>query len=408
MKKKVLVISYTFHPSNQIGGRRWTKFVRLFLKHHEIDVKVITSKYNKGEVTENEIPYSSIEKISFNDFRYLGVIPRTFLEKILYRLSLILSKFKTKFNYYDKAVHGRKNLLYKTEKLINDGYNNVIVTVAPFHLARIISEIIHKYPKVNFIVDFRDPWVYNETAYGYNSLSFKRKRLEQWAEEKVVNSFDFVVTVSDKLTNILKSRYPSSISNFITIHNGFDKEDIWEGEQVKSKKIKLIFAGNLYNNVKKYILHFKNSLEHIRVNDKDLFDKIEISFYGPNTYENFDLHNCIKKQNNLNLREIHKNLNNADIGLLFLSDDINYSFSTKFCEYVAYKLHIIVFSSQGYTYDFIENNEIGYGISIDDGIDKLLHAIRSIFINKDKFYSKFNRDRFNLEYLSKSYVNLLK
>ena len=144
MKKKVLVISYTFHPSNQIGGRRWTKFVRLFLKHHNIDVKVITSKNNKGKVTENEILDSSIEKISFNDFRYLGVIPRTIFEKILYRLSLILSKFKTKFNYYDKAVHGRKNLIYSAEKLIKDGYNNVIVTVAPFHLARIISEIIQK------------------------------------------------------------------------------------------------------------------------------------------------------------------------------------------------------------------------------------------------------------------------
>ena len=81
MKKKVLVISYTFHPSNQIGGRRWTKFVRLFLKHHNIDVKVITSKNNKGKVTENEILDSSIEKISFNDFRYLGVIPRTIFEK---------------------------------------------------------------------------------------------------------------------------------------------------------------------------------------------------------------------------------------------------------------------------------------------------------------------------------------
>ena len=71
MKKKVLVISYTFHPSNEIGGRRWTKFVRLFLKHHNIDVKIITSKYNKVEVTVNDIPSSLIEKISFNYFQFL-------------------------------------------------------------------------------------------------------------------------------------------------------------------------------------------------------------------------------------------------------------------------------------------------------------------------------------------------
>ena len=408
MKKKVLVISYTFHPSNQIGGRRWTKFVRLFLKHHNIDVKIITSKYNKVEVTVNDIPSSLIEKISFNYFQILGIVPRTFLEKILYKTCLILSKFKTKFNYYDRAVHGSKNLLNATEKLINEGYNNVIVTVAPFHLARIVSEIIHKYPQVNFIVDFRDPWVNNETSFGYNSLSLKRKRLEQWAEEKVIKSFDGVVTVSDKLTNILKSRYPLSKSNFITIQNGFDENDLWKGKKVNSKKIKLIFAGTLYPNVNKYISHFKNSLEYLRVNDKDLFDKIEVSFYGPNNYKNFDFHNCVNTQNNLNLSEIHKNLFHADIGLLFLSDDINYSFSTKFCEYIAYKLPIIVFSSQGETYDFIENNKIGFGISVDDDIDKLLLAIRSILFDRDKFYRKFKREKFNLEYLSSLYVNLLK
>ena len=66
-----------------------------------------------------------------------------------------------------------------------------------------------------------------------------------------------------------------------------------------------------------------------------MFDKIEVSFYGPNNYKNFDFHNCVNTQNNLNLSEIHKNLFPADIGLLFLSDDINYSFSTKFCEYIA-------------------------------------------------------------------------
>ena len=69
---------------------------------------------------------------------------------------------------------------------------------------------------------------------------------------------------------------------------------------------------------------------------------------------------------------------------------------------------IIVFSSQGETYDFIENNKIGFGISVDDDIDKLLLAIRSILFDRDKFYRKFKREKFNLEYLSSLYVNLLK
>ena len=47
----------------------------------------------------------------------------------------------------------------KTRSFINKGYNNIIVTVAPFHLATILSKIISDYPQCNFIVDFRDPWI---------------------------------------------------------------------------------------------------------------------------------------------------------------------------------------------------------------------------------------------------------
>ena len=84
---------------------------------------------------------------------------------------MIWSKLKTSANFYDKAVHGEKELIKETKSFINRGYNNIIVTVAPFHLATHISKIISDYPQCNFIVDFRDPWIGNKTDYGYYSLS---------------------------------------------------------------------------------------------------------------------------------------------------------------------------------------------------------------------------------------------
>ena len=171
MSKKLLVISYSFNSLKNIGGRRWAKFSK-YLSKKNVDLRVITSSSRVESECDKDL-IKIKDKIDFVNFKYpkyLGIKPSNFIEKILYRLNLIYSKLSTNKNYYDKSIHGRINLLKKVEFYINMGYNNVLVTIAPFHLATYVSEIINKYPKVNFIVDFRDPWVNNRTSYGYNSL----------------------------------------------------------------------------------------------------------------------------------------------------------------------------------------------------------------------------------------------
>ena len=160
------------------------KFSKYLLKKN-VDVKVLTSRnVNKnGWLKDLELLKGRIESISFNYPFYLGIVPNNFYEKIRYHLSLISSRLKTDLNFYDKAVHGRKVLLSRTEFYIKKGYNNVLVTVAPFHLATYLCELIPKYPEVNFMVDFRDPWIENQTSYGYYSLSDSRKANEQISEK---------------------------------------------------------------------------------------------------------------------------------------------------------------------------------------------------------------------------------
>ena len=106
------------------------------------------------------------------------------------------------------------------------------------------------------------------------------KRMKK-SEQKVLNSFDHVVTVSKTLTDELTEKYPNSNSKFHTINNGFDKDDILKHvHQIKEdKKIRLVFLGTLYDNAEKYFNIYK-LIRTIKSVDNELSNKIEINFYG--------------------------------------------------------------------------------------------------------------------------------
>ena len=410
MPKKILIISYTFPPSNKIGGRRWVKFAKYFVKDG-LDVQVITSKNipENGWMKDLEYIKSNIHEISFKYPFYLGINPKSLGQKIMYRLHLIWSKINTNLNYYDKAVHGESELIKCAISYINKGYNNIIVTVAPFHLATHISKIVSKYPECNFIVDYRDPWIDNKTSYGYDLLSESRKLNEQKAEEKVVNSFNHVVTVSSKITNDLKERYFNIDTDFHTIPNGYDTDDISNSlvSLNKDDKIRLVFSGTLYKESEKYFNLLLRWLSDIKSHNIELFNKIVVNIYGFSNITDTSLEN-VYFNGLVSNAQINNEIQKSDGCLLFLTDDINYSFSTKFCEYISYEKPIIVFSNEGYTSKYIEANKIGHSLSFKNNFNDFIQILNSIKDNKLNYYSSFSKDSFDLTYLSRKYLELFK
>ena len=411
MQKKLLVISYTFPPSNKVGGRRWSKFSKYLIKSN-VDIKILTSNNNRGE--EITTGFENLkDQIDFNYPKYLGINPSNIFEKFLYKLSLIYSMLVTNKNYFDRAVHGKKNLLKKVEYYINLGYNNVLVSIAPFHLATYISEIIFKYPEVNFIVDFRDPWVDNKTSYGYYSLNEKRKSIEKNSEKKVIETFNNVVTVSDSITRALKNKYPNSKALFTTIPNGFDSDDYLNLELGKIKpsstKIRLVFTGTFYNSAEKYLTLLSKWLDEIKTHNIELYKYLYIDFFGTINIQNSIFNNhknvifCGLKSKDIVYKEILK----SDGCLLFLTDDINYSFSSKFCDYIALKKPIIVFSNKGHTSKYIDENKIGHSFSIDNSYKTFLEVLKFLKSTSSNYYLNFNFKDFDLKYITEYVLKIL-
>lgn len=412
----VLIINYDFPPTGGIGGRRWAKFAKFFF-NNKVDFSVITFENNAdlSPWQSDIVPFKDrIVQVNSQYPKIVNTVPKTLIEKIRYKATIQILKWRTKGNYYDKSALDESVVIDQIEKTIREkNVTDIVVSVAPFKLSYFISKIIPKYPDIKFIVDFRDPWTTNETSYGFKYLSKKQKAEEKELELNVIKNFHKVVSVAPEMTNYFKSLDPNSPEKFYTIINGFDAEDFIEAEQdfAEDKYLNLVFTGTFYNNTEYLMREFETALSQIREESPEIFRKVKFNFYGAKSKVISELaktYDCIIDHAIIPKAEIKNVIASANAGLLFLSEDITYSFSTKFCEYLALKKPIVVFSKEGITSGYIEENGIGYAV-LPGQIKEKIISIYNDWDNGEAlpFSTSFDLNQFNTSTLATQYINLI-
>ncbi len=399
-----------------IGGRRWAKFAKYLLAEN-IDVQIVAAQ-NLGKntsswlkdiatlITEKRVTY-----FKSNYPYYLGIVPNTFFQKVAYRLSLLYVKLKLKGNYFDKSAHCKNELLNVVENKIQQGYNNVLVSVGPFRYSKYIIDLKTKYPSVNFILDVRDPWANNLTSFGLETIGKKRLQKEYSIEKETVSKYDKIIAVADDINSYFIEKYQLSANRFTTIYNGYDEDDIVVNSIQKiTDTIEFVFAGTLYNKAVKYLEQLVAFLAVYKLKNPQLYSKLKFSFYGEVPQQ---FHQIIKSESSIHffdskpLHEIQQIVKNADAAMLFLTDDIAYSFSTKFLEYLALKKPIIVFSKGGKTGKYVETNGIGFSITKENIETKMDSIINKIANNEILFNSNYDISSFSIKNLSKKVIDIL-
>ena len=344
--KKVLIIAYTFPPAAGIGGRRWAKFAK-YLTNKNIEIKVIAAKNQTNSISNwnNDITKLNDKTSYINPgfTKHLIIThPTTIKEKILYRLAKFYAMKTQKGNYYDKSGQWVDKVLPIIEQEIENGF---------------------KYPEINYIIDFRDPWVTNRTAYGFASLSKERQKFEINAEYLSISRADVIMTVANEMTNYFKNLPTAKPeTKFITIPNGFDKDDFIGSVATKTNpdKLKFILTGTLYEKSLHILEELVDSLSLLKKSNLEVYNKLEFNFYGsvPGPFLSLTkTHDCIQFKGQVSLKEAYNQIGNSDLCMLFLTDDLTFSFSTKFYEYIANNKPIAVFSNKGETAQFIEQNK---------------------------------------------------
>ena len=408
----VLVLCYAYPPYPGIGGRRWVKFAKE-LKKNGVEVSVISSAPPASEhsVWKNETGLSNHVILPLNYPKSLILFPKSFLGRIRYKLDLVWVKMFSKGNYYDRTIFWKQQLIDAYSKLSkNKDITHVIISGAPFSWLSYADELKKLNPDTHFIADIRDPWTTNKSAYGFSTLSPKRMAIERKAELKMLQDFSKVITVNESISDYFKSLSPNNSKKIVTIPNGFDLDEMSQTFPSElnwnTEKINLVFTGSFYTNA---IYLFKALVSALKVLKQQL-KTLPFHFYflGPNISSlklslDKDLINDFTFGYYSDLANVNAVIARANYGLLFLTDDINNSLSTKFCEYIKFKKKIIVFSKPGFTGNYVEQNKIGHHFAEED-IEKGLQMLMN---TRESFPKEFNIDKFSVKALTSELMDVL-
>lgn len=238
-------------------------------------------------------------------------------------------------------------------------------------------------------------WRHNSWPIGFY---FTKRRNYELELEKVFNKADYIITVSEFISKTLINKHSSN--KVLTIINGFDEDD-YDSKLSASKKsndIKFVFTGTLYQNINTSFIPFCKAIRLLKNNEPDLYKKVTFDFYGSSSQFNIDLVKQYDLDNvlfheSLPLTQAYKIVSEADYCMLFLNDSYTFSLSTKFCEYIGLRKSIVLFSKQGESSDFIQQNSLGYWINPEQTYENLLGLIKSK--NKIEINERYEEVRAN-------------
>jgi len=377
MSKNILIIAYKFPPMGGIGTRRWAKFAK-YLARDGYRVHVLTIKYkyeanvnwyhdienNENIIIHRINPGYPLWLMELSQNKYIS-----FLQKAL---NLML---KRTFFYMDIAQNWAKYMLPKAKEIIKDNdINNVIVTSPPHTIAYYSSYLKIDLPHINLIQDFRDNWN-DDTPYSYpNTFKFfYQKEKSAYMEWFVVNHSDYMVNVTQDITNRTKSKFQQYSEKFFTIYNGYDNDDIKNLtiNTNKSDKIRIIYAGGLglgrieaiklimdvllkyeYQKRKKIEINIYTSFNNSQLETKyqKLFDEKIVNFFPM-----------------VSPKKIIDIINNHKYCLSVNSPIYSYAFGTKIFDYMMLKKKIIHISNGGELSNILsENKQIVLEYDIQD------------------------------------------
>lgn len=352
------IVSYTFPPSKEIGGRRWAKFSKhLVSRGHKVTVICADNSPNY-EFYNKEFPGVEVKSLPKCYPEWLSGFTKSLREKLLYMFYTMLISPLTKQNLFDRGYAWRKPMLNALENIHHTHPINVlVVTGAPFSLLYYGSEFKRRHQEIQYVGDLRDPWTWG-SYYGIPTLSPIKKKFQELSESKTMEACDMVCYPTEHMGNFLIEKYARFSSKMYLLPHAYDPEKFPKITKEEHRS-GFIYGGTLYEGVEEYI---KSLAEIVKANPDSGF-KWEIY-----TSTHYKLIDSIFAPRNINMYplipedQLFQRIIKSAAYLAFFPITDKDLISTKFFEIIYTQTPILYIGEEGDVAKFIREKRLGVHI----------------------------------------------
>lgn len=273
------------------------------------------------------------------------------------------------------------------------------------NIVGLLIKLLH--PRLQWIMEYRDPWIGNPNYFPENGNPLSRKM-----EKACINNCDNLVYYDG--IQVKKGYYESKFSDQAgKIHRvGHIGYNDLVMDSVSPKDIDpftIIYAGSFWGSGTETAPLFDAVHDFIQKNDINKTE-FQLMFLGdkPDSIKS-EVREFITSLNWLPYSEAMSYVKGADYGLyinrLYEGDELNVS--TKMYDYIGAETPVLCLSKEGWeSWEFVINNDIGTVASIDDQ-QEIRTAIEDIYYSGGDEINRGVRDQFQRQKPWEQFLNLL-
>lgn len=396
MAKKILLVSYHFPPSAEVGGLRIANFARR-LPRFGWNPYVLTVKdrylqavdpenlnyvgqakiFKAGRTPTLSQAYLACKKAARRLLRKrdapAGIASRNRPDPLGPRrgtetLSMRLRRYILSFLSLPDA---QKNWLWpaaiEAVRIIRREEIGCILTSCPPYSAHLVGLLVKWITGIRWIADFRDPWMTTGTKALFPTCSASLG-IERWMERTVVRNADLVIANTEMLCEGLKRAYGSiPTERFICITNGFDREFFSSVAHLQKEKIFTItYTGTLYfgrtpepvfQAVHELVRECSVKQRRIRVRLVGQCRSVEGRPIDE-MIERYGLGNIVEVLEPVTYNQAIAMIKQSHLALL-LAPNQPYQIPAKVYDYMGVGTRVLALAKEGATANLIRNTEIG-------------------------------------------------